>query len=284
MARARAAATKSGKEPEGRKRAPRHSRDELRTLMLEAGGAVLVDGGLGTGVDHITFKRVFERLAADHGIHLTNASVIGRIWPDQAAFQTDVLLEFAQQESSSQFLRTLGPLQEMVELSDLRSVESRRLALQELCRVGAAANMRAIRDSPTWDTWRGVWAYAFQRAGRRAKASVSGSTRQEVRKTLLLAYEATTRRYQAIYELAGPLLGFRLRSPYTFRQLAVAVAALAEGCGLRDQVDPASSRDILLPTGPGGEKQEWTLFGIGLEALMNKFLEPDPDWRPRADD
>ncbi len=284
MPRARAVSAKAGREREGRKRAPRHSRDELRALLLAAGGAVLVDGGLGTGVDHITFKRVFERLAADHGIHLTNASVIGRIWPDQAAFQTDVLLDFAQQESSSQFLQTLGPLQEMVERAELADVESRRLALQELCRVGAAANMQAIRDSPTWDTWRGVWAYAFQRAGRRAKASVRSNTRQEVRRTLLRAYEATTRRYQAIYELAGPLLGFRLRSPYSFRQLAVAVAALAEGCGLRDQVDPGSSRDILRPTGPGGEKQEWTLFGIGLEALMNQFLEPDPDWRPPAGD
>jgi hypothetical protein len=284
MPRARIAPPKLGKEREGRKRALRHSRDELRALMLTTGGAVLVDGGLGTGVDHITFKRVFERLAAEQGIHLTNASVIGRIWPDQAAYQSDVLLGFARQESSSQFLQTLGPLQEMIERADLSSVESRRLALQELCRVGAAANMQAIRDSPTWDTWRGVWAYAFQRAGRRAKASAGSNTRQEVRKTLLHGYEATTRRYQAIYEAAGPLLGFRLRSPYTFRQLAVAVSALAEGCGLRDQVDPGSSRHILRPTGRGGEKQEWTLFGIGVEALMNQFLEPDPDWRPPATD
>ncbi len=252
--------------------------------MLAAGHTVLVDGGLGTGVDHITFKRVFERLSTDQGIHLTNASVIGRIWPDQAAFQTDVLLDFARQESSSQFLQTLGPLQTMVQRADLSSVGSRTLALQQLCRVGAAANIQAIRDSPTWDTWRGVWAYAFQRAGRRPKGPVKGGARQEVRDTLLRGYDETTRHYQELFEAVGPLLGFRLRRPYTYRQLAVAVAALAEGCGLRDQVDPGSSREILRPTGPAGEKQEWTLFGIGLEALLNHFLEPDPDWRPPQSD
>ncbi len=284
MPRARAASGKLGKEKVGRKRAPRHSRDELRSLMLSTGHAVLVDGGLGTGVDHITFKRVFERLATEQGIQLTNASVIGRIWPDQAAFQTDVLLDFARRESSSQFLQTLGPLQTMIQRADLSSVEGRTSALQQLCRVGAAANIQAIRDSPAWDTWRGVWAYAFQRVGRRTKGPVKGNARREVRETLLHSYETTVRHYQEIYEAVGPLLGFRLRPPYTYRQLAVAVAALAEGCGLRDQVDPGSSRDILRPTGPGGEEQDWTLFGIGLEALLNHFLEPEPDWRPPRSD
>jgi hypothetical protein len=33
-------------------------------------------------------------------------------------------------------------------------------------------------------------------------------------------------------------------------------------------------------TGPGGELQEWTLMGIGLEALARQFLEIDPEWSP----
>jgi hypothetical protein len=34
---------------------------------------------------------------------------------------------------------------------------------------------------------------------------------------------------------------------------------------------------ILRPTGPGGELQVWTLFGVGLEALVDQFFVLDPD-------
>src|SRR5271156_2799688 len=69
----------------------------------------------------------------------------------------------------------------------------------------------------------------------------------------------------------------RVRAPLTIRQLTVAVGALAEGCSLRQHVDP-QLEGIVLPTGVNGENQEWTLFGIGLEALLLHFFEPDPDW------
>ena len=75
------------------------------------------------------------------------------------------------------------------------------------------------------------------------------------------------------------LLGMRVREPLTFRQLSVAAGALAEGCSLRQHVDPDLGV-ILQPTGPNGEDEEWTLFAIGLEALLMQFLEPDPDWSP----
>ena len=32
------------------------------------------------------------------------------------------------------------------------------------------------------------------------------------------------------------------------------------------------------PTGPDGAMEEWTLVGVGLEALVHQFLEIDPDW------
>jgi hypothetical protein len=71
----------------------------------------------------------------------------------------------------------------------------------------------------------------------------------------------------------------RIRAPLTFRQLSVAVGALAEGCALRQRVDH-HMEGILRPTGPDGEDQEWTLFAIGLEGLLQTFLELDPDWTP----
>ena len=37
---------------------------------------------------------------------------------------------------------------------------------------------------------------------------------------------------------------------------------------------------FIRPTGPNREDEEWTLFAIGLEGLVNHFLEPDPDFVP----
>ena len=210
---------------------------------------------------------------------MTNASVIGRVWPDQAAFQSEVLLRFALEEGSSQFVRTIGPLERLAAVADTRTVEKRRQLLQQLCRAGAAANMQAIRKSPTWNAWRGIWAYAFQRSGRSPKFAEERRVRRLIQRALLRQYEQTTDDYESLFKAVGPVLGFRLRDEFTYRQLTTSVTALAEGCGLRDQVDPGNSRDILRRTGPR-EKQEWTLFGIGLEALLNQFLEIDPDWVP----
>jgi hypothetical protein len=38
------------------------------------------------------------------------------------------------------------------------------------------------------------------------------------------------------------------------------------------------------PTGLHGEDQEWTLFGMALEALAHAFFELDPDWAVAGSD
>ena len=75
-------------------------------------------------------------------------------------------------------------------------------------------------------------------------------------------------------------LGFRVKAPLTTRQLSTAVSVLAEGCALRDRLRSADIRDIKLPTGTKGRRESWTLFGIGLEALCQHFLEEIPSWEP----
>jgi len=43
-------------------------------------------------------------------------------------------------------------------------------------------------------------------------------------------------------------------------------------------VDGAQMNHIVRPTGRDGEDQEWTLFGIALVALVEQFVELDPEW------
>ena len=75
-------------------------------------------------------------------------------------------------------------------------------------------------------------------------------------------------------------LGLRLRGGLTLRQFAIAAESLGEGCALRNGVDGPDMSGILWPTGPQGDLRSWTLFGVGLEALVVQFFELDPDWSP----
>jgi hypothetical protein len=77
------------------------------------------------------------------------------------------------------------------------------------------------------------------------------------------------------------ILGLRLRRPWTIRQFTMAVTAYSEGCSLRRRID-GRVEGIVRATGPNGEDQEWTLFGVGLEALVHQFYEPDPDHVPMS--
>ena len=61
----------------------------------------MLEEGLGTVADSLNFKRAFDRVEAETGVRLTNASVIGRLWENQADYQTDVLVELASDTSRS---------------------------------------------------------------------------------------------------------------------------------------------------------------------------------------
>jgi hypothetical protein len=257
------------------KRQPKQSRDELRALMLETGRLIVIEDGLGFGVDTLTFKRVFERIDEETGLKISNASVIRRVWDNQADYQADVLATIAGQDALGEFDETIRALGPLLDSLDVSTPESRSRSLREVCRVGGSANSFMLLESPNWSMWIAVWAMAT--------ADNVGSERakyqERIRGALLDGYEGFTSLWEGAYAGLAALVGMRVRPPLTLRQLSVAVGALAEGCSLRQHVDP-NLGVILRPTGRDGEDQEWTLFAIGLEALLVQFLEPDPDWSP----
>ena len=254
--------------------APRRSREELRELLVGAGVDLLIEEGLGSGAGHLTFKRVFEWLEQTTGVRVTNASVIGRIWENQSEYQTDVLVAIASTDGSDVVDAAFQALRPALAGFDRRTIEGRCGALRELARVGGAAHMEVLTNSRRWQRWVGVWALVM------ASGDAERTTTDPVAEALRRGYEIVTRRVEAAYARMLSSFGFRLRDPFTLRQLTVATGALAEGCAMRDGVDPDRTRRIMRATGPGGEKEEWTLFSVGVEALLRTFVEIDPDWDP----
>src|SRR5665213_329984 len=126
----------------------RRSREELRTTLVEEGLAILLAEGLEAGSRNLTFKRVFDRVEAKSGLRITNASVIKRIWENQADFQADVLVTIARGEArraqvSGQRVVT------MVQDFDMTSPQSRSHALAKCVGWKATRAVRRSTSPPT---------------------------------------------------------------------------------------------------------------------------------------
>ena len=128
----------------------RHSREELRALILDTGRTMLQEEGLSSGAEALTFKRVFDRIEGDTGIRLTNASVIRRVWESQSDFQTDVLVTVARGQNGTEIDRAqqaLGPILASIDLTTCEVSRSRRSETF----AGSAANSmrRPCGNQPT---------------------------------------------------------------------------------------------------------------------------------------
>jgi hypothetical protein len=254
------------------KRRERLSRDELRHLMLEAGQEIVQEEGVETGASNLTFKRVFEHVEKDTGVQLTNASVIRRVWENQADFQADLLAAIARDHERPEIDQTLRAVVEVVDSFDLSTVESRLSAMRELCRVGGAASSETLQTSRNWPLWISVVALA-----------TTGSPpehQSRVRDSLMEGYASVTKFWEENYGGFMDLLGLRFRAPWTMRQYTVAITALSEGYALRQHIE-GRLESFTRPTGPDGALQEWTLFAAAMEALVLQFMEPDPEFVPR---
>ncbi len=249
----------------------RRSRAELRALLIDAALEVLRRDGLGTGAEQLTFKRVFERVAATTGIRVTNASVIGRIWDSQAEFQSAVLAAVAAEELSGQERTVLAATARFVATADRSTPAARRATLREIMRLAAEANLAGAASSHGWATVTGIWALVSGAGG-------TGVT-DPIRDALRTSYGSLEARSDAATESLMSYLGLRLRPPLDVRQFTTALIALVQGCALRDRA-AEGMRGLELPTGPGGALQPWTVLGVGMDALADQFFDLDPDWVP----
>jgi hypothetical protein len=236
-------------------------------LLLEAGQEILREEGVQTGSVNLTFKRVFERVEAQTGLHVTNASVIKRIWENQADFQTDVLVAVAHDESRPEINRTIAALGPLLEQADLSTEGSRARLVQQVCRVGGEANATAIAESTNYSLWMNVVATAT--------SSGPPEQRERILQALRQGYATVGKFWEETFAGLAGIVGLQLRAPWTGSQFVMALTALNEGFSIRHRINGHLER-VSRPTGPNSEEQEWTLFAVGLEALVHQFFEPDP--------
>ena len=157
------------------------SRSELRELLVETGLQILIEEGLGSGAERLTFKRVLDRIEADQGIKISNASVIGRIWKNMEEYQEDVLATATEDENDDEIDQTLAAVEGVLEQSDLSTLDGRERTITQLCRVAGGTHAGALARSPTWHLFIGIWGRAASASGSERRLPHSNECGEDVR-------------------------------------------------------------------------------------------------------
>lgn len=249
------------------------SQAELRDLLVDQGVQLLVDEGFQPG--NLTLARVFERVERAGLPRVTKGSVLGtdRIWPTQKEFQLDVEVEVVHRwaDSESELPPTLSAAAEVLQAANLSTAQGRQAAVRQLCRVAGRANFEANRASRLWKLMIALW-------GREASNPETDKDHRVAEAISVAAQQVTLQIIDEIYRPLVEIVGYRGRPEFgstenALRLLAVSGYALNDGFILRDEFT-ASSGNLVLATGTDGHAEPWTEFSIGLEALVNRFLEP----------
>lgn len=254
--------------------ARRRSRDELRELVLAAALDLIRTEGLGVEPTTVTYQRVFDHLEKRNGVRVTRASVHERIWDSQEHFQHDVLLRASLSESGipattdiaiETYERTVG----------LDSVAR----MTEMTRSAAPANLAVSESDDLFYSWVGM-TMSMARDPR-----LPASTRREFAEATSTLYAGFKAQTVELLRSIGSAIGMRPRRDLFppgvdgFEVIAQLGIALSEGISVRTRFDKGELPDVELMTGPDGEMQSWTAFAAGYWALLNTFLEVDPDAR-----
>lgn len=248
-------------------RAPKRPKQRLRAAVLSAGHELLIERGLEGGATSVSLNAAITRASVTMGERVTPASVYGRIWETQSAFQSDVLLEAARGYPAGEEAPTADAAQRVVAAADRSTLPARRAALDEVWWTVGTVHVGVLEASRSWQLWVGVWALTVSTPSTADDEVLGPALRQ--------GDESATAALRDLLDSVIGQLGFRPRDPYEIDDFAVAVACLAEGFALRERFG-AKQRTVMLPVGQS--TRNWTPFAAALRALGVEYLEPIPRW------
>lgn len=259
--------------------------EEVRQRMLNAGRELAVEAGAALTIEHLRLEEVIQRARVPR-------SSVYRLWPYKEQYIDDLLCYLAGPgswfSSSGAFdPDTFAVIEKTIAENRhlLGTMDGRRAVLCEAARLGAARNYQAFSESPTWRMHMALLATLG--------STRTGEARQRIATALEDGQTKSRRSLVALYEYLKATLGLRERDPArTIEHMVLAGGVMIQSFALRNiQVQTsvgapdADTVNELLNTpipGPGldGKPAPWTLAAYCYLALVDAFLEPDPDWTP----
>lgn len=253
-----------------RRPGPPSTLDDLRERLIEAGTRALLAEGVTIGLDAVRVSDAIEATGA------ARASAYRALAHDelepQELLRREVLLRVLQRDSRGENLAVVerAIADEFAEFGDLPSPDdapSRARLHRALIRASSAASFRNVAGSRE----RAILMAAYGAASSRDLDSDAWQ-----REALCEGERELSRQFGQLYAESLRTFGLRLRPGITIEHFAIALASLLEGLALR-----ARFRDdldgIVLPSDPGGEDEEWTIFALAAEGIVGRFCEPVPD-------
>lgn len=231
----------------------RRTGEETRALLIRVGMQMLLERGVSAGVQHIRLQEVLRRA------ELTTGAAY-RLWGDQTDYQRDLAVAMVR-------LRLSAPVQYV------------RDAVSGLIEAGApgddviraAANAHVVsssRDTDGPEDSLDAQSFLIALALRTA-----ADTWPELQAASLERHAESVAAFNEFYTFLMESYGLRMKSPLTITDFTEVMAALGEGFAVRSLEGIPHPR---IQAGPRDEVSagEWTLFALGVRALVNHFMVP----------
>jgi len=229
----------------------RRTGEETRALLLRVGMQMLLERGVSAGVQHIRLQDVLRRAG------LTTGAAY-RLWSDQSDYQRDLAVAMMR-------LRLSAP------------ADYARSAVEELIENGASGDdvIRAAADVHVrtasldmQDPADVVDAQSFLIA---LALRTTAHTWPELKDASRERHRESIAAFAEFYAFLMDSYGLRMKAPLTIEDFTEAMAAMGEGFAVRalegiDHPTYDADDDAEIPEG------RWTLFALGVRALVNEFM------------
>lgn len=248
-------------------------REETRQRLVDAGIAALQERGLTVGLDSVSLETAY--IDADvprSSAYAAWAEAGEATQTPQEAFRRAVLFEAIRHPVDDDEIHETTQEMAEVDISGLHGTPEQRAATrQELIRIAGAANARTVQNSWRWWITSAVHSsLASLPEGERDEELLSELARIETE------FEEDSLRsiHQPYMELFNYRPRFTVDGGDSMRAYTMLASALGEGL----------ARRYLFPTSPhdpmavrlDGDDNPWTLFALGLDALISFFFEETP--------
>ncbi|WP_139256870.1 TetR/AcrR family transcriptional regulator [Herbiconiux ginsengi] len=246
---------------------------EVRRRVLDAALERVEGIGLTIGFEHL----VMDDLIREAGVPRSSTY---RLWDSKEAFVSDLLIEIASETSNKLADDETLEISERILFDNLELLTEetdRRRVMYEVIRVALEHNYRAVIASVPWQSYVGLSATLL--------SNLESSAREEIERALRAGSDAFIDRMAEFHKWFSTILGYRIRAEWNgdYRPYAVVISAVVEGLGLRHLGNPgvvdASYRG---PATITSDDPEWALPAIALVAILERFLEQDPDFDAEA--
>ncbi|MFB2599479.1 TetR/AcrR family transcriptional regulator [Herbiconiux sp. P17] len=246
---------------------------EVRRRVLDAALERVEGIGLTIGFEHL----VMDDLIREAGVPRSSTY---RLWDSKEAFVSDLLIEIATETSNKLADAETLEISERILFDNLELLTDeadRRRVMYEVIRVALEHNYRAVIDSVPWQSYVGLSATLL--------SHLESSAREEIERALRAGSDAFIERMAEFHKWFSTILGYRIRAEWNgdYRPYAVVISAVVEGLGLRHLGNPgvvdASYRG---PATITSNDPEWALPALALVAILERFLEQDPDFDAEA--